>query len=85
MQPLTLVAVFAQDWAAFCEQSSADEEFKPVYGWVCGVLIQEDDKQIVIAHHYFTESEPNNQVRHVTCIPKVCVERRQEFRLEEAP
>ena len=75
------IAIYAQDWSTFTEQYPASESFETVYGWICGILHSEDERQLVLAHHYFNRAEPSPQVRFVTCIPKSCILERRDFPL----
>lgn len=76
---LEIVAVYASDWGAYCDQVSRDHEFVMVRGWVVGELVREDDQTLVIAHHSFTGGD----LRHVTTIPLANVLGRWDFFIDE--
>lgn len=71
-----LVALYAKDWGIYQETLHRSHDFVMVYGWIVGVLIAEDDEKIVLAHEWFPG---DNDVRHTSVIPKVCIERQVMF------
>lgn len=67
------VIVTARDWGHYDSQIDGDFAFEMIFG----LLVSEDDKQIVIAHQRF-----QLQLRHVTVIPKSNVVNISRFPIE---
>lgn len=74
--PLHVVALYAKDWGIYREHLSRAYDFVMVYGWIVGVFIAEDEEKIVLAHEWFPGDD---DVRHTSVIPKVCIEKRFDF------
>jgi hypothetical protein len=75
-----IVIVAARDWSHFGAQVDNDSVFDLIIGEVCGFLISEDEEKIVIAHERFVKE---NQLRHITAIPKANVVNVSRFPIEE--
>jgi len=66
-----LVAVLASDWCYYENQSPLTNKFTAIDGIIVGILIDEDDEQIVLAHQVFPDEE---QVRHVSVITRSSIQ-----------
>lgn len=66
-----LVAVLASDWCYYENQAPLTNRFTAIDGIIVGILIDEDDDQIVLAHQVFPDEE---QVRHVSVITKSSIQ-----------
>jgi hypothetical protein len=73
------VIVIARDWGHYDSQIDGDFAFEMAEGEIFGLLVSEDDKQIVIAHQRF-----QRELRHVTVIPKSNVVNMSRFEIKRS-
>jgi len=58
-----VVAVYAFDWAGsvFTNENFTEEEIqesiKPINAWIVGMLVEENDKYIVLSQSFFEDTE----------------------------
>ena len=70
MKSYPIVHVKANDWNLYDGQYDSDYDFSFAPMEVCGFLVYEDMKKIVIALEYQTESD---EFRSVVSIPRECI------------
>lgn len=75
-----VVAVRAVDWGHTAGQMDVRDNFKLYEGWIIGLLVQEDEDKLVLAHNWFEDA---GDVRATTAIPKVTIQERHEWNLRE--
>ncbi len=62
-----VVVIHAVDWCYYESQAPAScGLFNPIEGVIVGILVEETEDKIVLAHQWFPEQD---EVRHVTSIP----------------
>lgn len=81
-QPKHVVIVEAVDWSILAEQVSADYDFKPMRGWVCGFLVKETKRAITLTQQWFTLE---GQVRQTITIPVSCIKNRRDIMTADLP
>jgi hypothetical protein len=63
-----VVVVEARDWCLH-HMGRATDKFEAITGWVVGVLLEDNEDRVVVAHALFDDEG----VRDVTAIPRECV------------
>ena len=78
----TVTVIKADDWAGYIEEVPIHRvsDIAPLEGWVVGLLIDETENFITLSHHWFPENE---KFRFITCVNKMCVKERIDFRIGE--
>jgi len=74
---LEVVLIFAEDWCYHAsDQAPRLCDFETIDCCICGLLIDEDEDKVVVAHHWFPGMD---DVRHVSVITKRTI--KEMFRL----
>ena len=76
-KPFPLVCVFASDWCCYDEETDIEDEHELLDAWISGLLIQEDDKKLVLSPFYFPLA---TKTRRTMVISKHSIKRMIKYR-----
>lgn len=67
---MKIVKVTAVDWTQYSELLDVNFKFELISAIVIGLVVHEDEEQIVVSHQLFPRSQSADDVRYTTVIPK---------------
>ena len=77
-RPYPLTAIYAEDWSCYdSKDEDEDSEFALIPAWICGLIIREDDKVVMVCPFYFPDS---TSTRNVMVISKHSIIYRRDYK-----